>query len=185
MSEPDRKNNIEVEVRSFISPRQHEELTQFFKTNGRFINEDYQITYHYFGENDLRIQKNNFFAKIWLKKGKMHDQYREEIEIKIDRNDFEKIEAALISLGFEVSSKWFRKRLNFEWNGVNVMLDFTEGYGYIIEIEKMCLETEKEKVYEQLKLMMKELGIEITPREIFEERFQYYKNNWKKILGIN
>jgi len=177
--------NIEAEVRSFISPRQYEELKEFLKTNGRFVNEDYQITYYFSGEHDLRIQKNNFFAKIWMKKGKIHDDYREEIEIKFDRNDFEKMEAALIALGYDVEVKWFRKRLNFEWNDVMVTLDFTEGYGYIIELEKMCQENEKEKVVEELKQMMKEVGIELTPKEIFEERFQYYKNNWRKILSIN
>jgi len=179
------ENNIEVEVRSFISPRQYEELIQFFRANARFVNEDYQITYYFSGENDLRIQKNNFFAKIWLKKGKIHDEFREEIEIKFDRNDFERMEAALFAMGFEVSVKWFRKRLVFEWSGISVMLDFTEGYGYIIELEKMCTENEKEKAYEELKLMMKELGIELTPKEVFDEHFEYYKNNWKKILGIN
>lgn len=179
------ENNIEAEVRSFISPRQYEELIEFFKKNGHFVNEDYQITYYFSGENDLRIQKNNFFAKIWLKKGKIHDAYREEIEIKFDRNDFDKMETALLAIGFEVSVKWFRKRVTFEWNDASVMLDFTEGYGYIIELEKICSEKEKEKVYEELKLMMKELGIEMTPKEVFDEHFQYYKSNWRKILGIN
>lgn len=176
--------NIEVEVRSFISPRQFEELKEFFKTNGHFLNEDDQISYYFSGSNDLRIQKNNFFAKIWLKKGKIHDDYREEIEIKFDRNDFEKMEAALIALGYEVVVKWFRKRATFDWNDVKVALDFTEGYGYIIELEKMCNESEKEKASEELKQTMIELGIDLTPKEIFDERFQYYKKNWRKILSI-
>ncbi|HLC39324.1 MAG TPA: hypothetical protein VJJ76_00385 [archaeon] len=179
------EQNIEAEVRSFISPRQYEELKEFFKNSGKFINEDYQVTYYFSGDLDLRIQKNNFFAKIWLKKGKIHDEQREEIEIRFDRDDFEKMEAALIAMGYGVDVKWFRKRLNFEWNDVSVALDFTEGYGYIVELEEMCIEEEKEKVTEELKLRMKELGIEITPREIFDERFQYYKNNWRKILGVS
>ena len=174
--------NIEVEVRSFISPRQFEELKDFFKTNGHFLNEDDQVSYYFSGDHDLRIQKNNFFAKIWLKKGKIHDDFREEIEIKFDKNDFEKMEAALIALGYDVEVKWLRKRTTFEWNNVTVMLDFTQGYGYIIELEKMCAENEKEKASEELKQMMTEIGIDITPKEVFNEHFEYYKKNWRKIL---
>ena len=176
--------NIEVEARSFISPRQFDELKEFFKTNGRFDSEDDQVSYYFSGDSDLRIQKNNSFAKIWLKKGKIHDDYREEIEIKFDRDDFERMEAALVALGYHVEVKWFRKRTTFDWNGVKVMLDFTQGYGYIIELEKMCSESEKEKTSVELKQMMVELGIEITPKEVFDERFQYYKKNWRKILSI-
>lgn len=179
------ENNIEVEVRSFISPRQYEELVKFFKENGRFIDESYQTSYYFSGENDLRIQKDNSYAKIWLKKGKIHDDYREEIEVKFDRNDFERMETALVALGYRVEVKWFRKRMNFDWENIKVSLDFTEGYGYIIELEKMSNEIQKDKILEELQLKMKELGIEITPKEVFAERFQYYKNNWKKILSIS
>lgn len=179
------EGNIEVEVRSFISPRQYEELVKFFKESGRFIDEDYQTSYYFSGENDLRIQKNNSYAKIWLKKGKIHDDYREEIEVRFDRNDFERMEAALVTLGYRVEVKWFRKRMDFEWDSIKVSLDFTEGYGYIIELEKMSSESQKNKILEELQLKMRELGIEMTPKEAFDEKFQYYKNNWKKILSIN
>jgi len=180
----DKNDNIEIEVRSFISPRQYEELTGFFKSNGKFLGEDYQVSYYFSGENDLRIQKNNSFAKIWLKKGKIHDDYREEIEIRFDRNGFEKMEAALVALGYTIEVKWFRRRTDFEWEGIKVSLDFTEGYGYIIELEKMGSEGEKKEIFEELKLKMNELGIEMTPKEVFDERFDYYKKNWKKILSI-
>ena len=76
-------NNIEVEIRSFISKEKYNELIEFFKKNAEFINEDYQETYYFDTKEDLRIQKNNYFSKIWMKKGKMHDEQREEIEIKL------------------------------------------------------------------------------------------------------
>lgn len=98
-------NNIEVEVRSFISKDQFEELLDFFKNNAKFKGEDYQETFYFDCEEDLRIQRNKSFSKIWLKKGKIHDDYREEIEIKVDRNNFEKLEKLFLFLGFNIEIK--------------------------------------------------------------------------------
>ena len=62
--------NIEVEVRSFISKEQYEQLLKFFKKNAKLIKEDYQETFYFDSDQDLRIQRNKFFSKIWLKKVK-------------------------------------------------------------------------------------------------------------------
>jgi len=100
--------NTEVEIRSFISRNQYNELLKFFKKEGKFVNEDYQETYYFDSKEDLRIQRNKFFSKIWLKKGKIHDDHREEIEIKFDREQFKDLERLFLSLGFGVEIKWFR-----------------------------------------------------------------------------
>ena len=39
--------NIEVEIRSFISKEKYEELLEFFKQNAELVKEDFQET-HYF-----------------------------------------------------------------------------------------------------------------------------------------
>ncbi len=175
-------NNIEVEIRSFISSEKYEELIEFFKENAEFINDDYQETYYFDAEQDLRIQRNNNYSKIWLKKGKLHDEQREEIEIKFNKEDFEMLERLFLSLGYEVSIKWFRKRMVFDWEGISVMLDHTKGYGYIIELEKMSSEQEKEKVLQSLKAALQRLNISLTSKEEFDERFAYYKENWKGLV---
>ncbi len=175
--------SIEVEVRSFISKEQYEELLSFFKKNARFICEGEQETHYLNAKVDLRIQKTKYFSKIWVKKGKLHDHCREEIEIKFRREDFEKIKELASLLGFETEIVWLRKRKEFEWQGIKVCLDYTKGYGYIIELEKVCDEQEKEKVLDFLKQKMEELGIEITPREEFEKKFSFYKENWRKLIG--
>ena len=83
--------NIETEIRSFISKEKFEELLDFFKKNASLEKEDYQETLYFDCDEDLRIQRNNFLSKIWMKKGKIHDNYREEIKIKCDKNDFENL----------------------------------------------------------------------------------------------
>lgn len=174
---------IEVEIRSFITKEKYLEMIERLKKEGEFLGEDCQET-HYFGaKEDLRIQRNNFFSKIWMKKGKIHDESREEIEIRFDRGDFEKLERLFLALGFSVSVKWFRTRHSFKWHDIDVAVDFTKGYGYIIELEKICAEEEKEKAFELLKNELNALGIPLTPKEEFDKKYQYYKENWKKPAG--
>lgn len=173
---------IEVEIRSFVSKEKYMELIGRLKKEGEFLGEDYQETYYFDAKEDLRIQRNNFFSKIWMKRGKIHDSQREEIEIKFDRSDFEKLERIFLALGFSVSVKWFRKRHAFKWQDIDVAIDFTKGYGYIIELEKMADEKEKEKTLALLKERMKTLGIPLTPKKEFDRKFQYYKENWRKLI---
>ncbi len=174
---------IEAEIRSFISKEEYERLLEFFKKNANFVKKDYQETYYFDGEHDLRIQRNNFFSKIWLKKGKIHDNWREEIEVKFERSEFENLKNLLLSLGFNVQIKWLRNRQEFKWGEIKVCLDYTKGYGYIIELEVLCSDNKKEKKLEMLKKKLKELNIELTPKEEFERKFQHYKENWRKILS--
>jgi len=173
---------IEVEARSFITKKEYEKLIDFFKENAKFLKEDYQETFYFDCQEDLRIQKNNFFSKIWLKKGKIHDEAREEIEIKFAKEDFDELEKLFLSLGYNVKIKWFRTRNEFEWEGIKVCLDYTRGYGYIIEFERMTDEACKEKEYAFLKERLESLGIRISSKEEFDAKFNYYKENWKSLV---
>ena len=173
--------DIEVEVRSFISEEQYNNLLTFMQKNAKLIKKDNQTTYYFSGDDDLRIQKNDFFSKIWLKKGNIHDPHRKEIELKFDKEKFDQLEKLFLSLGYTVDIKWFRKRNLFSWNDIEVAIDFTKGYGYIIELEKMSNEQEKEQVYEFLKEKLKELKIALTPKEEFDKKYNYYKENWREL----
>lgn len=180
-------NNIEVEIRSFISEEKYRELIAFFMKNAEFVNEDYQETFYFNAKGqDLRIQKNNFFSKIWMKKGKIHDEAREELEIRFPKEDFVKLEQLFLSLGFDVEIKWFRNRHTFEWGDgtdkISVMIDYTRGYGYIIELEKMASESEKGRTILFLKEKLAELDIPLTQKEVFEEKYDNYKKNWRGLI---
>ncbi|MDP3882396.1 MAG: CYTH domain-containing protein [Nanoarchaeota archaeon] len=176
--------DIEVELRSFITKEQFDKFIELFKQNGKLVKEDNQETYYFNAKEDLRIQKNDFFSKIWMKKGKIHDEAREEIEIKCAKEDFDKLERLFLNAGFDVNIKWFRKRHEFEWEGITVCLDYTRGYGYIIEFEKMSTEDEKDNALAMLKEKFASLGIEITPREEFDKKFKEYKENWRELIKI-
>lgn len=174
--------NIEVEIQNFITKEKYEELLEFFKQNAELEKEDFQET-SYFDENsNLRIQRNNNGAKFWHKSGNVHDEFMEEIEIYTKRENFENMEKFLNKLGHSVKIKWLRNRIQFNWNGIKVCLDFTKGYGYIIELEKMSDEENKERILQELKQKLSELGIEETPKEIFNEKYNYYKNHWRELI---
>lgn len=174
--------NIEVEIRSFVSEERYNTLLTFFKENAKFVKDDYQETFYFDGNEDLRIQRNNSFSKIWLKRGKIHDDCREEIEIKFERVDFEKLEKLFLTLGFNVRVKWFRERHQFDWDGIKVCVDYTKGYGHIIELEKLCTDEEKENALILLRQRFEELNIPLTPREEFERKFRFYEENWRRLV---
>jgi len=174
---------IEAEIRSFVSRDQFKSLLDFMNGKAKLVKDDYQETFYFSGDADLRIQRSNIYAKMWLKGGKLHDEAREEIEIKVPREDFEKLERLFTSIGFEVIIKWFRERKQFDWKGIKVCLDYTRGYGWIIELEKLTTDANRENALVELKEAMAELGVEITPKAEFDQAFANYKQNWKTLTA--
>ncbi|MBN1923608.1 MAG: CYTH domain-containing protein [Nanoarchaeota archaeon] len=167
----------EVELRSFVSEEKYEKLKSFFDNNAEFVKEDEQETHYFNCEQDLRIQCNNYYSKIWMKKGELHDDSREEIELNFDKSQFPELQKLFKALNYEVSIKWFRNRREYKWKNVSVMLDYTKGYGYILELE-ILTEDDESKALNRLKTLFKELSIEVTPKEVFKEKYEEYKKNW-------
>jgi predicted adenylyl cyclase CyaB len=177
-----KQKNIEIEIRSLIDEKMYKKLLRFFKKEGRFIGKENQISYYFSGKDDLRIQKSDKYAKIWLKKGMLHDNSRKEIEVKLELSEFENASRLFESLGFKNEIIWLRTRNIFSWKNVKIMLDNTKGYGYIIELEKMGDLESKDEILKDLKRKMEILGIKETSKEDFDKKFKYYKNNWKKLI---
>ncbi len=175
--------NIEVEIRSFISKEKYNKLKKYFDKKAKFISSDEQETHYFDCDQDLRIQKNQHYSKVWLKKWEdLHDDAREEIEIKFNKDNFPEAQKLFNALGHQVEIKWFRKRLSYEWEDINVCLDHTRGYGFILELEKMASENDKAKALSHLKSKLSELNIDLTPKEEFSKKYEYYKENWQKLV---
>ena len=175
-------SELEVEIRSFLTQEKFDYLIELFKKIAVFVNKDYQETYYLNSETDLRIQKNNLCSKIILKKGELHDEIREELEIEVNRDDFGKLENLFANLGFKVKLKFLRTRYQFNWENIFVFLDNTKGFGYVIELEKKSTEEHKEKDLEMLKHKLKLLNIDLTPKEEFTKKFKEYEKNWKNLI---
>jgi predicted adenylyl cyclase CyaB len=177
--------NIEVELRSFISDKKYSQLLKLFNKEGKLVSKDNQITYSLNDKNNIRIQKNDFYSKLWIKLGgeNQHDAVHEEVEIKFNKNDFDKMEKAVTIMGFAPKIKWFRKRHTFKWRGINAMVDYTKGYGYILELEKLCNKGDEEVALTTLKDRMHDLNLKVTPKEEFDKKYSYYKENWHKLTA--
>ncbi|MFH0978106.1 MAG: CYTH domain-containing protein [Candidatus Woesearchaeota archaeon] len=170
---------IEVEIRSLLTKRKYQELK---KQLYRFLkSDDFQETYYFKGK-DLRTQRNRYYGKIWLKSGNIHDNQREELEVRFSRQDFNKMNQILNKLGFKTEVKWLRKRLHYKWKKIDVSLDHTQGYGHIIELERLCSHKDKDMVLKQLREGLGELGLSETPRSVFEKKLANYKRNWKALI---
>jgi predicted adenylyl cyclase CyaB len=175
---------IECEVRAMIDVEKFNELLAQFKETFSYLGADEQETHYLSGEQDLRIQKNEHYAKVWLKKGKLHDDFREEIEVQVPKEDFVKLEQLFAALGHTVTIKWFRTRHAFKWGDIDVALDYTRGYSYIIELEKLSTREQQDVTVAMLKDKLASLGIEQTPKEQFADKYRYYKDNWESLTSI-
>ena len=178
-----KRKDIEVEARSFIFPKEFKRLAEFFNRKAKFEKEITDETVYFSGPKDLRIRRDAKNAYLILKEGKIHDKYRREREIVLKRADFGKLEDFLKALGFKVEIRWQRERRIYYWQGVKVFLDDTKGYGRIIELEKISRVEDKEKVYAGLVEMLKFLNVKITPKAEFDQKFEDYKKNWRKLLS--
>lgn len=175
--------NIEIEARSFITASQYKKLEEKLNKIAKFLEKISEETV-YCGKESIRIRRDQNFSYLILKSGKIHDDSREEIKIKFKRTDFEKLKEVFERLGFNIDVVWFRKRKVYDWKGIKVFLDDTKGYGKIIELEKIGKSGNERKIHEELEEKLKSLGVKITPRKVFDEKFEYYKNNWRKILKL-
>lgn len=171
---------IEVELRTFLTENKYYELLNYFKNNGCSINTQKQVTYYFSGKQDFRLMLTKNFCQLWLKKGELHDEAREELVVKIDNQYRQSLISMLKALEFDIKIKWFRIRNSFVWNNFDVTLDYTHGYGYILEFE-MLVENEEnvEEGKQILKKQFDELDIEIVDKQLFKDKYEDYKENWQ------
>lgn len=175
--------NIEVEVRSFVDDEQFECVKKMLDKDFEFVKELKEVTVYFSGEKDLRMRKNETQAFVILKEGKIHDDFRKEFEIKIDRNDFDNMVELFQGLGYEIEIEWQRNRLEYRSADMKILLDDTKGYGRILELEKMVEEGNESEAHDELLEEMETLGVQkITSKDEFNDKFEYYKKNWKQLI---
>lgn len=171
---------IEVELRAFVSESKYNALLNFFKENAVYKGTQKQITSYFDCEKDLRLMvTDDNYCQLWLKKGKIHQDAREELIVKVDKSYKDILLKMFEEIGLNIKIKWYRIRKSYEWNNIKVDLDFTYGYGHILELEILVEDTkEVENAKTHLKEIFKSLEIPITEKEIFTEKFNDYEINW-------
>jgi len=171
---------IEVELRTFLTNKQYHDLTSFFISLDYDIKETRQITYYFKGEKDFRLMITTDYLMLWVKTGHIHDEARNEMIVKIDPKYKDDLIKMLHFLGYEEEIKWYRIRRELSYNEISVTIDYTYGYGYIMEAEVLVKkEVEVKEAKQKLENLFKELNIEISPKEIFKNKYEDYKVNWQ------
>ncbi|NLL44190.1 MAG: CYTH domain-containing protein [Mollicutes bacterium] len=145
------------------------------------MKEERQITSYFKGDVDFRLMNTSDYLKLWLKTGKIHDDAREEMSVIIDKKYEKDLLKMLDILGYEIEIKWYRKRLELTFKDFEVTIDYTVGYGYIVEFELMVEDDKKiEEAKNKLNEVFKEFNIADTPNAVFNKKIQDYKVNWHK-----
>lgn len=164
---------IEVELRSLLSDEEYNRLLIQLPKEATFVSDEEQETHYLDSPVDLRIMKS-CNTRIWMKKGKMHDTNREEIEVLFEKDDFDKLLKIFENLGMKTKLTWFRKRKIYKMGEATITLDDTKNYGKILEIEKLCSQEQAANAEGEIRRMFLEFKIKETPKEVFNEKYAEY-----------
>ena len=170
---------VNVEIRSFIKPEKYKELIEKYNN---ILHTEKQISYFFNSKEDFRFMKTKMYSEICLKEGKMHDDIKSEKIVKIDSKYNNNMEYVLNDLGYIPQVKWFRTRskANLDF-GIDLCLDYTVGYGYIIEVSKNIEDNSKSDLTKiELGNYLESLDIDITSKDEFNKKYNDYVLNWEK-----
>jgi predicted adenylyl cyclase CyaB len=172
----------EVELKFLLSSKDKTALQNFLQAqNAQLVKREIQENWYYAtqGDTDLRIRRTDTKAFLILKKGWMHNENREEVEVEVKREAFELLDTILRSLGYDYDTKWYRERTEYILDNFTITLDFNAGYGWVAEIEQVVPAGKEDQAREAIVQLARRIGLKPTPKEIFDKMYQHYKKNWQ------
>lgn len=175
----------EIEYKFILTNVHKNTLEKFLQQNkATLVSHGTQDNWYYVapGKNDLRIRRTNKEAYLVLKKGWMHDDDRDEIEIKVARADFMRLDEVFRSLGYEYDTKWYRKRTEYKYKNFAITIDFNAGYGWVAEIERTVQPGHEDIAKKEILALAAEIGITPASKTLFDKMYQYYKKNWSHYI---
>ena len=90
----------------------------------------------------------------------------------------------ILSAGFKYQAKWSREREEYLCKGVNVTLDKNAGYGWLAEFERVVDdESALDRAYEDIRALMRELGVAELPQDRLGRMFSFYNEHWNEYYG--
>jgi adenylate cyclase class IV len=175
----------EIEKRVFLTNEQYKSLLVEFKVQSK--QPERQVTTYYSTKDknskdiDLRLMRTVEYAKLWVKRGKIHDVHREEFEVRIDlKYAFET--SKILELLFESRIKWFRERIETKYKKASICIDKNINYDAIFEIEILVSPDEEiEKSENLLNVYLRELGLKETTKKLQNKKYKDYVSNWSKL----
>ncbi|MEA2715088.1 MAG: hypothetical protein QOG91_116 [Candidatus Parcubacteria bacterium] len=94
------------------------------------------------------------------------------------------LDGLLLDSGFTYQAKWCRERQEYGTGDLKVCIDWTPGYGYMAEFEKIVSDEDAlETAREELLSVMDELGFAELPQDRLERMFEHYNAHWAEYYG--
>ncbi|MFH1456256.1 MAG: hypothetical protein ABIF40_04890 [archaeon] len=176
-------NVVEIETKSLLSKRDYLRLLDFFTQNTPFVREQQQFTHLFEMDNKyLRVVRTDDSMNLCLKIGDMHDEIHKEINLHTAPEFFTEMMYLIQTLGYEVNTKWSRRRHTFKWNDIKVQLGDTKVYGPVLELEKLILEGFEEDAIQTLRKKLDELSVKQSTKEELDTRYEWYRKHWAKFV---
>lgn len=180
----------EVEISSLLKPAGYKRVYKYLKRSGKLLKEEQTVTVVFeTPKGDLRLVKNEEQVKLICKVGNVFHEIRPEMEVLADLKDMDELEKIFIALDFKVACRYKKKRVHFRWQGTIISLDNVKGFGLIMEMEKLVDERLVKKgeqdIREKLTKLLNKFGIDITPINELNKKYQHYLNNWSKLIKKN
>jgi predicted adenylyl cyclase CyaB len=168
---------IEVEHLSRFSKEEHDRLLAFLYENGKDLGQDDKNVYFFtFPDKLLKVTDNisKNTAKITGKLNRIGEGSGfEEVEFLIARADVEKAVMIFKLFGFTNVHDSFQSRRNFEYNGVEIALKYSEMWGYHAELEIVINdETKKAEADRQIMAVAKNLGVTLMTEDELKKFIQ-------------
>jgi predicted adenylyl cyclase CyaB len=108
---------------------------------------------------------------------------RIELEEKVPLT-LSQLDKLILKSGFTYQAKWSREREEYICQNTNVCLDKNAGYGYLAEFERVVhSEKDIKKTRQDVRKLMKKLGVEELKQDRLARMFDYYNKNWPKYYG--
>lgn len=100
--------------------------------------------------------------------------------------ELSELDQLLIDSGASYQAKWCREREEYGAGDLSVCIDFSPGYGYMAEFEKVVSdETALDAAREELLSMMDTLGFIELPQDRLERMFAHYNAHWPEYYGTD
>ena len=186
--------DIEVEIRGLLSTDSYQRTCEFFKKNGKFLEEKERvfIDYSTFLPNegvrerkkDIRVRMTNGVPEIVVKLGSWGgSESRKELLFKGKEGEFDTLVEIFGQLGFEKGIFAVRKVLAYEYKGVEFALVEVPNHSYYFEAEKMAHgDADFEKVEGEIRDVCGEIGLGIIDKDGFFEYIEKLNSESNEIF---
>lgn len=183
-----RKRTSEIELK-FFSSKSIDLLRRDLLARGWIPRGSVEQMNHYFDSRagSLRTRYERKISstregvpRVYLvaKSGELHGSVRKEYELSVD-STLEQLDELLITAGNNLKSRWYRRRETLGKDGISICLDRNDGYGFVVEIEKMSYTDDgADESVLMIRTLADSLGLEEISKATLDKMYKHYTDNW-------